>query len=95
MPWVGESPEELWDEFSEAFGPIVVLLRSLDDRARGAFRDELDRAASREQARGRRRRPDRRYLLVSEARAASVTTASSASLTSLSASSLCSRRTCV
>lgn len=41
VPWVGESPEDLWDEFSEAFGPIVVLLRSLDDERAAEFREEM------------------------------------------------------
>ena len=41
VPWVGESPEDLWDEFSEAFGPIVVLLRSLDDERAAQFREEM------------------------------------------------------
>ena len=40
-PWVGESAEDLWNEMAEAFGPIVVLLRSLDESSAAAFRDEM------------------------------------------------------
>ncbi len=40
-PWEGESGEAIWDEFSEAFGPIVTLQRMLEpDRAAG-LRAEL------------------------------------------------------
>ncbi len=41
IPWVAESAEELWTEMSEAFGPIVVLLRNLDEEAAARFREEL------------------------------------------------------
>lgn len=41
VPWVGTSPEDLWNEMSEAFGPIVVLLRSLDEERAAAFRREM------------------------------------------------------
>jgi SAM-dependent methyltransferase len=41
IPWVGESPEDLWLELSEAFGPIVVLLRSLDADRAETFRTEM------------------------------------------------------
>ncbi len=41
VPWVGESPEDLWNELAEAFGPIVVLLRALDDERRAALRAEM------------------------------------------------------
>lgn len=41
IPWVAESAEELWTEMSEAFGPIVVLLRNLDEEAATRFREEL------------------------------------------------------
>ena len=35
-PWRGESGDAMWNEFSEAFGPIVTLLRMLEpDRAAG------------------------------------------------------------
>ena len=40
-PWAGESAEDLWNEMAEAFGPIVVLLRALDDAAAAAFRTEM------------------------------------------------------
>lgn len=40
-PWAGESGEDLWNEMAEAFGPIVVLLRALDDDAAAAFRTEM------------------------------------------------------
>ena len=39
-PWTGESGAALWDEFSEAFGPIVTLVRMLEpDRAAGLRSD--------------------------------------------------------
>jgi len=41
VPWVGESAQDLWDELAEAFGPIVMLLRSLDDDRAGALRGEM------------------------------------------------------
>lgn len=41
VPWVGESAEDLWNEMAEAFGPIVVLLRSLDDERAASFRQEM------------------------------------------------------
>lgn len=41
VPWVGESAEDLWNEMAEAFGPIVVLLRSLDDERKAALREEM------------------------------------------------------
>ncbi len=41
VPWVGESAEDLWNEMAEAFGPIVVLLRTLDGDAAAAFRAEM------------------------------------------------------
>jgi len=40
-PWVGESGEDLWTELAEAFGPIVMLLRRLDDAVAAAFRSEM------------------------------------------------------
>jgi ubiquinone/menaquinone biosynthesis C-methylase UbiE len=41
VPWVGESGDDLWNEMAEAFGPIVVLLRSLDDDKAASFRREM------------------------------------------------------
>jgi 2-polyprenyl-6-hydroxyphenyl methylase/3-demethylubiquinone-9 3-methyltransferase len=39
-PWEGESGQEMWDEFSRAFGPIVTLLQMLEpDRAAGLRND--------------------------------------------------------
>lgn len=40
-PWVGESAEDLFNEMAEAFGPIVVLLRSLDAESADAFKREM------------------------------------------------------
>ena len=40
-PWISESAEDLWNEMAEAFGPIVVLLRNLDDASAAAFREEM------------------------------------------------------
>jgi ubiquinone/menaquinone biosynthesis C-methylase UbiE len=40
-PWVGESAEDLWNEMVEAFGPIVVLLRALEDDRVAAFKEEM------------------------------------------------------
>jgi SAM-dependent methyltransferase len=40
-PWSGASGEEMWDEFSTSFGPIVVLLRMLEPERASAFRDDL------------------------------------------------------
>jgi SAM-dependent methyltransferase len=41
VPWTADSAEEMWTEMSEAFGPIVVLLRSLDAETAATFRREL------------------------------------------------------
>lgn len=41
VPWVGESAEDLWEELAEAFGPIVVLLRSLEPERAATFREEM------------------------------------------------------
>ena len=41
VPWRAASADEMWTEMSEAFGPIVMLLRTLDDEKAAAFRDEL------------------------------------------------------
>lgn len=40
-PWVGASGQEMWDEFSTSFGPIVTLLRTLEPDRAAAFRDDL------------------------------------------------------
>ena len=40
-PWTAPSSEEMWDEFSTSFGPIVTLLRMLEPARAAAFRDEL------------------------------------------------------
>ena len=39
--WDARSATELWDDMSTAFGPIVVILRSLDDERKAQFRDEM------------------------------------------------------
>jgi ubiquinone/menaquinone biosynthesis C-methylase UbiE len=41
IPWTADSAEAMWTEVSEAFGPVVVLLRNLDADAAAAFREEL------------------------------------------------------
>ena len=41
IPWVGESGLDLWNEMAEAFGPIVTLLRALDEERAAAFREEM------------------------------------------------------
>jgi SAM-dependent methyltransferase len=40
-PWVGESGDAMWNEFSEAFGPIVTLRRMLDPDRAAALRSDL------------------------------------------------------
>lgn len=40
-PWKGESGAAIWDEFSEAFGPIVSLLRVLPPDRAAALRTDL------------------------------------------------------
>ena len=63
LPWEGESAEEMWDEFSVAFGPIVTLLRVLPpDRAAGLRSDLI--ALFNEGAAGERVVLDRPYILV-------------------------------
>ena len=42
LPWTAESPEDLWEVMSEAFGPIVTLLRRLSpEQAAGLRRDVI------------------------------------------------------
>ncbi len=41
VPWVGESAEDLYNEMAEAFGPIIVLLRTLSGEDAAAFRGEM------------------------------------------------------
>jgi ubiquinone/menaquinone biosynthesis C-methylase UbiE len=41
VPWIGESAEDLYEEMATAFGPIVVLLRSLEPERAAAFRAEM------------------------------------------------------
>lgn len=40
-PWTAPSAEEMWDEFSTSFGPVVTLLRMLEPERAAAFRDDL------------------------------------------------------
>jgi SAM-dependent methyltransferase len=40
-PWTGPSAEEMWDEFSTSFGPIVTLLGMLEPERAAAFRADL------------------------------------------------------
>jgi SAM-dependent methyltransferase len=40
-PWRGASAQEMWDEFSTSFGPIVTLLRMLEPERATAFRNDL------------------------------------------------------
>lgn len=40
-PWSGASGQEMWDEFSTSFGPIVTLLGMLEPERAAAFRDDL------------------------------------------------------
>ena len=62
-PWKGESGDAMWDEFSEAFGPIVTLLRMLEpDRAAGLRSDLI--ALFDEGAAGEGVVLDRPYILV-------------------------------
>lgn len=62
-PWKGESGDAMWEEFSEAFGPIVTLLRVLEpDRAAGLRADVI--ALFDEGAAGGEIVLDRPYLLV-------------------------------
>jgi len=63
VPWVGESPEDLWLELTEAFGPIIVLLRSLEPERAQAFRDEMIEALFSFESDGATVMP-RPYLLV-------------------------------
>lgn len=41
IPWTAGTAEEMWTEMSEAFGPIVTLLRNLDDDRAAAFKADL------------------------------------------------------
>ena len=40
-PWTAPSAEEMWDEFSTSFGPIVTLLKMLEPERAAAFRADL------------------------------------------------------
>ena len=40
-PWKAPSAQEMWDEFSSSFGPIVTLLRTIEPERAAAFRDDL------------------------------------------------------
>ena len=40
-PWTAPSAEEMWDEFSTSFGPIVTLLKVLEPERAAALRADL------------------------------------------------------
>jgi SAM-dependent methyltransferase len=63
-PWVGGSGEEMWDEFSTAFGPLVVLLKSLEPERAAGLRDELIALFDDNAATGGGVVLDRPYLLI-------------------------------
>ena len=73
MPWTGESGEAMWDEFSEAFGPIVTLVRMLEPDRAAQLRSDLialfDEGAN-EGTAGEGVILDRPYLLVKGTRRA-------------------------
>ena len=54
-PWEGESGEAIWDEFSEAFGPIVTLHAHARARPRCRTASRPDRALRRRRHRRRHR----------------------------------------
>lgn len=63
-PWSGASGQEMWDEFSTSFGPIVMLLRMLEPERAAAFRDDLIGLFDDNTADGGGVVLDRPYLLV-------------------------------
>ena len=64
-PWT-DTPEEIYREMSEAFGPIKTLLANLDEERAAAFRTELLRFFSEQATQGEDGAVivDRPYLLV-------------------------------
>jgi SAM-dependent methyltransferase len=63
-PWTAPSAEEMWDEFSTSFGPIVTLLGILEPERATAFRDDLVGLFEENTADGGDVVLDRPYLLV-------------------------------
>jgi len=63
-PWTAPSAEEMWDEFSTSFGPIVTLLRILEPERASALRDDLTGLFEENTADGGDVVLDRPYLLV-------------------------------
>jgi SAM-dependent methyltransferase len=67
-PWEGTSGQEMWDEFSRAFGPIVTLLRMLEPEQAAGLRDDLIELFNDTAADGGGAVLDRPYLLVNGTR---------------------------
>jgi len=63
-PWTAPSAEEMWDEFSTSFGPIVTLLGILEPERASAFRNDLVGLFEENTADGGDVVLDRPYLLV-------------------------------
>jgi SAM-dependent methyltransferase len=64
-PWVGESGDEMWDEFSHGFGPIVSLLRMLPpEKAAGLKADVIALFDDSDAGQGNGVMLDRPYILV-------------------------------
>jgi hypothetical protein len=64
-PWVGESGDEMWDEFSHGFGPIVTLLRILPpEKAAGLKSDVIALFEESAAGQGNGLMLDRPYILV-------------------------------
>lgn len=63
-PWTAPTAEEMWDEFSTSFGPIVTLLGILEPERASAFRDDLVGLFEENTADGGEVVLDRPYLLV-------------------------------
>lgn len=62
--WEAPTAEDLWDDMSTAFGPIVVLLRSLDDEQKATFRSAMTSLFGRLSTAANEMQIARPYLLV-------------------------------
>jgi SAM-dependent methyltransferase len=71
IPWEGESGEDMWEEFSKAFGPIVTLLGMLEPERAAGLRDDLIALFDDNRADGGGVVLERPYLLVKGTRKSS------------------------